>query len=403
MGKNYLFVIAIDKYLNPKITPLNNSVLDAENFSEILTQKYSFEIITDGLYDEHATRKNIIEKLNSLSYSVSQDDNLIIYFAGHGELNPLTQKGYWVPYDSSNSISDFVPNSTIIDILAGIDVKHLLLIIDSCFSGSFLSQNRSNPNFHYQKLYNSKSRWVISSGRNEKVSDGSPGVGSPFSIILNAFLQKHIDSTFSVAELAVALSKSVGSISKQQPLFGFVGELGHENGQFVFNLDKANNQEDILDSNALNKIVVSYETAKMLKENGLAQESIFGYYSIGGKTVLKRKDTLTNFDYSAFTYEEILQFIPEEIEVNEKTYIARFDGYDELGELEENTYDFASVTFQKTEVTETPCMAICRCRGRMVAFSKTEQGYYNNLIAWGKNQAETAGIMWKMLKNENKV
>jgi len=93
----------------------------------------------------------------------------------------------------------------------------------------------------------------------------------------------------------------------------------------------------------------------------------------------------------------------ENIEVDKNTFIARFDGYDELGEPEEGIYYFASVSFQRTDTIETPFMAICRCKGRMVAFSKTEDGYYNNLIAWGKNQAESAGLMWKMLKDQNKV
>jgi hypothetical protein len=403
MGKNYLFVIAIDKYSNGKILPLNNAVHDAIKLTEILTQKYSYELITESLFNEEATRKKIIEELNKISYLVTKEDSLIIYFAGHGEVNPLTKKGYWVPFDAENSISDFVPNSTIIDILSGIDIKHLLLIIDSCFSGSFLNQMRSTNELHYQKLNNSNSRWIISSGRSEKVSDGKAGEGSPFSVILIEYLNKNFETTFSVGELAVAISKGVGSISKQQPLFGFVRELGHQDGQLVFNLDKASHQHIFNHQDSLNKIVVSYETAKMLKENGMRQESIFGYYNIADKIILKKNDTETNFDCSAYTYEELSAFIPENIEVDKNTFVARIDGYDELGEPEEGTYYFAYVAFQRTETLETPFMAICRCNGRMVAFSKTKDGYYNNLIAWGKNQAETAGLMWKMLKDENKV
>lgn len=403
MGKNYLFVIAIDKYSDGKILPLNNAVHDASKFIEILTQKYSYELIAESLFNENATRKKIIEELNKISYLVTKEDSLIIYFAGHGELNPLTNKGYWVPSDAENSISDFVPNSTIIDILSGIDIKHLLLIIDSCFSGSFLNQTRSTNELHYQKLNNSNSRWIISSGRTEKVSDGKAGEGSPFSVMLIEYLNKNSETTFSVGELAVAVSKGVGSISKQQPLFGFVRELGHQDGQLVFNIDKASAQDVFNHYDSLNKIVISYETAKMLKDNKMRQESIFAYYNVADKIILKKFDTETNFLCSAFTYEELSEFIPENIEVDKHTFIARFDGYDELGEPEEGTYYFASVTFQRTDTLETPFMAICRCKGRMVAFSKTEDGYYNNLIAWGKNQAESAGLMWKMLKDENKV
>lgn len=402
MGKNYLFAIAIDKYASNKIIPLNNAVQDTEKLVEVLTRKYSFEIGLESLYNECATRKNIIDKLNDLSFLVTKEDSLFIYFAGHGDYNGLTQKGYWVSYDSGVSLSDYVPNSTVVDILSGFEAKHILLVIDSCFSGSFLSQMRSSNEMHYRELHNSKSRWVITSGRNEKVSDGKVGKGSPFAIILTEFFNKNSSFTFSVGELAVAISKSVGSISNQQPLFGFINELGHEGGQFVFNLGKSPNEEAFNSQDELNKIVISYDTAKMLRQNGMQQESIFGYYQLGDKIILKKKDTNSHFDCSAFTYEELTQFIPEEIAVDPGTYIARFDGYDELGEPEEGMFDYASVTFQRTETIESPFMAICKCRGRMVAFSKTKDGY-NNLIAWGKNQAESAALIWKLLKDENKV
>lgn len=403
MGKNYIFVIAIDKYSNPKIVPLNNCVQDAQKLVEVLTQKYSFETIVDSLINENSTRKNIIDKLNEISYLITQEDSLIIYFAGHGDLNPSTQKGYWVPYDADLSMSDYVPNSTIIDILSGIDAKHILLAIDSCFSGSFLNQMRSSNELHYKKLHNSKSRWVISSGRNEKVSDGKPGTGSPFSMMLIEFLDKNSTITFSVGELAVAISKGVGSISNQQPVFGFVRELGHEDGQLVFNLDKTSNQAVLNNQDILNKIVISYDTAKILQENGMPQHSIFGYYLVEDKIILKQRNSAINFDCSAYTYEELAEFIPEQIEVDKNTFIARFDGYHKLGEPEEGMYNFASVTFQRTDTIENPFMAICRCGGRMVAFSQDKKGYYNNLIAWGKNQAESAAIIWIMLKDENKV
>lgn len=91
-GENYLFAIAIDKYNDSKILPLNNAVLDAEKFVEILTQKFGFELISNSLYNENATRTNIIEKLNSLTYLLTEEDSLIIYFAGHGDLNPKRKK-----------------------------------------------------------------------------------------------------------------------------------------------------------------------------------------------------------------------------------------------------------------------------------------------------------------------
>lgn len=385
-------------------TPLNNAVHDAKRLERILVDNYGFIPAHESLFDEKATRKEIIEKINSLASILTNNDNLIIYFAGHGTMHPKTKKGFWIPQDASSSISDYIPNSTIVDTISGIEAKHILLIIDSCFSGTFLTQTRSKVNYHYLKLNQNISRWVISSGRHETVSDGQPGVGSPFSIILNEFLEQNIHRTFSVVELAVAVSKGTGANTRQQPVFAHIEGTGHADGQMVFNIDKKEIEIPIVEVNSkLSKIVVSYENAVEIKKLGFSQKSIFGYYKDSGNVVLKVHESMTDFICSAYTYEEIVEFIPDNIDVDENTYVARLDGYDKLGKSEEGMYDFANVTFQRTDVLDTPYMSICRCRGRMVAFSMSEDGYYNNLICWGKNQADSAALMIKELVKEKKI
>jgi hypothetical protein len=404
MNQNFLLNIAINKYDKGVFSPLNNAVQDATRLEKILIEKYGFELVQESLFNENANRKNIIESINSLASTLTEDDNLIIHFAGHGSIHPKTKKGFWIPQDASNSISDYIPNSTIVDSISGIDAKHILLILDSCFSGTFLAQTRAAAGFHYLKLNESKSRFVLSSGRHEEVSDGQPGAGSPFSIILNEFLEKNSSKPFSVTELATAVSKGTGSITRQQPIFAHIEGVGHQDGQMVFNLSKRNDADSLLKIDSkLSRIVISFESAKELQSLGLKQKSIFGYYRENSSVVLKMNSTSTNFICSAYTYEEIAEFIPENIEVDEETFLARMDGYAKLGKTEDGYYDYATVSFQRTETLGKPYMSICRCRGRMVAFSKTADGYYNNLICWGVNQAESAALMIMELIKENKI
>lgn len=76
---------------------------------------------------------------------------------------------------------------------------------------------------------------------------------------------------------------------------------------------------------------------------------------------------------NAYLFEEVSKFIPEHIKVDENTYLARIDGYDKLTKEEiESEYLEAEVTYQRTFVIDTPYMSICRCKGRMVAFSITK-------------------------------
>ncbi|WP_419211349.1 caspase family protein [Maribacter sp. X9] len=404
MSKNFILNIAINNYGNSAFPKLNNAVNDAKKFETILLENYGFETITDSLFDENATRKNIIESLNKLSTLTTNSDNLIIYFAGHGSIHPKTKKGYWIPQDAENQISDFIPNSTIVDAIYGIDAKHILLILDSCFSGSFLNQTRSQVEHHYLKLNESKSRWVITSGRDEKVSDGKPGIGSPFSVILNEFLEQNTAKTFSVSELATIVSKGTGNSSKQQPIFAHIEGVGHQDGQMIFNLaNEVKLKAPVEVQTDLSKIVVPLEASKKIKKLGLSKKSIFGFYKNNDSIIVKLNDSKNDFICNAYTYEEITEYIPEFIDVDEETYIANLTNYEKLGKPEEGTFDYATVSFERTFIKDTPYMAICKCRGQMVAFSKTEDGYYNNLICWGINQAESAALMIIALEKENKL
>lgn len=395
--------IAIDKYKDSTLPTLNNAKIDTERFINVITEKYGFEIFKEALFDQKATRNCILERLNTLSTESTPEDEIIIYFAGHGTINQKTKKGYWIPYDANGSIGDYIPNSSIIDAIEGIDAKHILLISDSCFSGTFLSQTRAGRSNSYHKLSQLKSRWVLSSGRVEVVSDGPPGVGSPFAVSLNKYLENNNNQYFSAVELFVAVQKETGSLTNQQPIFAHLAGVGHENGQLVFQLVSrfTKNKSTIIDTE-ISKIVVPFEISQELKKIGLSQNSIFGYYESENQPIVKKVDGTQGFLCSAFLFDEIAVFIPDEIEIDKNTLLARFDGWDQPTESDLE-FPLAEVTYQRTWASDNPYMAICRFNGRMVAFSKTEDGKYNNLIRWGRNQAETAALMLLALFNEKKI
>jgi uncharacterized caspase-like protein len=219
-GKNYILTIAIDKYKDNSFKLLNNAKFDAKRFQTILIEKYGFDDVQDPLLDALASRANIIDALNNLGGVLTGNDKLIIYFAGHGLIHPKTKKGFWIPYDAThNSSHNYINNSTIIDSIEAIDAKHILVISDSCFAGTLLTQTRGfDVNKHYIKLDEKKSRWLLASGREEKVSDGLPGKGSPFANSLISFFENNKATCFSFSELAVNVTKDTGSIANQQPI-----------------------------------------------------------------------------------------------------------------------------------------------------------------------------------------
>jgi hypothetical protein len=233
--KNFLFVIGIDKYSSDH-DDLKNAVYDTERVKNILVERYGFELIEEPLLNEHATRSNIIEALNRLANLVTEEDNLLIYHAGHGIMNARTSKGFWIPSDAQKQVSDYIPNSTVKDAIESIKAKHIFLVSDSCFSGTFLSTRSSGTERHFSKLDEIKSRWVLTSGRLEKVSDGEPGKGSPFANYFIKKLSENKNKFLSVSELIEFVSISTGSSSSQQPIGAHIENVGHEGGQMVLTL-----------------------------------------------------------------------------------------------------------------------------------------------------------------------
>ena len=232
---NYLLVIGIDKYLDDSYKDLNNSVYDCNEIINELINSYNFQLAEDPIYNEQATRRNILDKLTSLQYSILEEDNLIIYYAGHGQINPTTNKGSWIPYDASDSSSDYIQNTLIKDAIEDINAKHIFLISDSCFSGTFLTNLRGvDEAIYYDRIDSKKSRWYLASGGTEKVSDGKKGEGSPFSQSLVKCLKDNSNKYLSVSEIINDVVKRTSNNSYQQPIGGEITHVGHEYGQMVF-------------------------------------------------------------------------------------------------------------------------------------------------------------------------
>lgn len=251
--KNFLLAIGIDIYAKSRFNLLHNAVYDVKKITEILCEKYNFELVEQPILNENATKQKIIDSLNELVATLTPEDNIVIYFAGHGIQNPITNHGYWIPYDVNDSPSSYIPNSTIKDAIEGIDAKHVFLISDSCYSGTFLTRTRSaDIAFYYDKLDALKSRWVLASGGEEKVSDGSEeGTGSPFFNVLYDFLNENTNKHLSVSEIINHVNHATRRIAKQQPNGAYIQNVGHEDGQMVLVLkddySKNNNTSFILE------------------------------------------------------------------------------------------------------------------------------------------------------------
>jgi hypothetical protein len=111
---------------------------DVLEIRRVLEKNYGF---TESviLLDKEATRETILLELTNLHKRCMKDDNILVYYAGHGHL-PEYGVGIWLPADSKSQESG-ISNSEIKDRLANLLARRVLLISDSCFSGSFLTRS----------------------------------------------------------------------------------------------------------------------------------------------------------------------------------------------------------------------------------------------------------------------
>jgi WD40 repeat protein len=230
-AKNYLMVIGINNYQYwPK---LNNAVRDASDVASTLLSKYNFEFDNIVmLKEEQATRSNIYNSMRGLIEKIGPQDNLLIYYSGHGYFDQLLNEGYWVPVEAhTNSNGDYISNTEILKIINNINSQHTFLVADACFSGSLFAETTRGYSDNVEKF---KSRWGLVSGRLEVVSDGALGDNSPFAKNFISYLKENQKSKFAVSELIQHVKIKVAEASTQTPLGNPLKNAGDEGGEFIF-------------------------------------------------------------------------------------------------------------------------------------------------------------------------
>lgn len=253
-GEQWLFAIGIDSYLF--WTPLKTAVNDAKAVKDVLLKRYHLDqsrVIE--LYNDKATRKNILGALRDLAKRVKPEDSLLIYYAGHGHIDPITKEGSWIPVESgTEDTSAWLSNHEIKNYLKidAIKAKHVLLVSDSCFSGDFFRGSRAAlprvDDAMLRKAYSRTSRQAISSGGLEPVSDAGFGGNSVFSHFLVAALDNNSKPYLIPSEIFSEVRSGVGKNAEQLPQFGDLhGVGGQDGGELVLFLKSAadNKLQDI--------------------------------------------------------------------------------------------------------------------------------------------------------------
>lgn len=227
----YGLIIGIENYMDDDLNDLENPIDDAQLLYNVLINDYTFEAENVDIIKD-ATFQDISNSFQILSKKVTSNDNLLIFYAGHGWWDKNSSIGYWLPSDASDDNNTFwFRNSTLVDYLKEVKSKHTLLITDACFGGSIF---RSRSAFDespesYEMLYEYPSRKAMTSGNLSEVPDQSA-----FIKYLIKKLESNEEKYLGSGMLFNSFRHAVINNSNALPQYGEIRNVGDEGGEFIF-------------------------------------------------------------------------------------------------------------------------------------------------------------------------
>ncbi|HEX7842528.1 MAG TPA: caspase family protein [Kofleriaceae bacterium] len=185
-GRRVIATIGIDRY--PKWPPLHNAVHDALAVRRVFEQ-LGFEAGMT-LLDDEATGVGIRSLIVDELISLGPNDNLVLFYAGHGttrvrEIDGTAVKtGYLVPVDASDTrVSTWVELESLLRDVARLPARHILVILDACHAGIALSpvirwRSGASQDARLDVLRTRRSRRIITSALDDqRALDSGPFAG----------------------------------------------------------------------------------------------------------------------------------------------------------------------------------------------------------------------------------
>jgi hypothetical protein len=248
---SWALIIGINKYKHA--SHLRYACNDAEALATMLIETYQFpeENIT-VLLDEEATKANIMSKfLQFADDKVQVDDRIIVFYAGHGHTirGRRGDIGFLVPYDgTSEDYSTFIRWDDLTRNSELIRAKHILYIMDACYSGLAITRSIQPGSVRFLKdMLKRSSRQVLTAGKaNEVVADANgPIAGNSIFTghllqALKGYAEKDGVMTANGVMSYVYEKVSNDQYSEQTPHFGFI----EGDGDFIFRAPILDSPED---------------------------------------------------------------------------------------------------------------------------------------------------------------
>ncbi len=176
----YIISIGISKYLDTTLN-LDYAEKDANDIINLFSSKNKAfsNIIPIKLTNEQATRENILALKNEL-LKTKVDDQVILFFAGHGLLDE--DYNYFLTtytFDYYNFFNSIVGYDEFVDLLDSIPARRKIVFIDACHSGEIDEDTQDDNQTgaviinDEAKSYGERSLWNIQTGEIPKFGSQS--------------------------------------------------------------------------------------------------------------------------------------------------------------------------------------------------------------------------------------
>ncbi len=241
-GTYYALVIGNNDY--QRLPKLDTPVNDANAITRVLQDRYGFNVTNLT----NANRYQILSELNKLRGKLTEKDNLLIYYAGHGTLDQVNMRGYWQPIDAEEgNTANWISTLDVTDMLNVMSAKEILVVADSCYSGAMTRSSVPNLQagmsdekriFWLKQMASKRSRTILTSGGLAPVLDAGGGGHSVFSKSLLDVLEGNsdvIEGQKLYREVAERVSYDASKVRfEQMPQYAAIKNAGHEAGDFFF-------------------------------------------------------------------------------------------------------------------------------------------------------------------------
>jgi hypothetical protein len=221
-------LIGVEEYQDP-IPRLGSPLKDVAEIGRLYREQFGYEVRAFA----NADKASIVREINRLILETSANDSVVVFYAGHGHVVEKTGRGYWIPGRAGGEEpTQWISNSDIAKMLANIPARQVLLVSDSCYSGTLAREGKiekSDVLTDPRAVLQRRAVTVLTSGGEEPVADAGKDGHSVFAWHFIRTLGR-VAQWSSGVDVYERLAETVQLDFPQRPQYGAALGAGHEAG-----------------------------------------------------------------------------------------------------------------------------------------------------------------------------